>query len=349
MTPKPTLLLLDSPARPRRQRGAALLTAMIIVALVATMASAMIWQQFRAVQVEAAERARTQAAWILAGALDFARLILKEDFNTTKGNYTAANQPWATPLAESRLNSFLAVDKSNVDDAPEAFLSGSIADAQGKFNLRNLVENAPQVGGSQGGETPSNKFQLSRSNIQAFETLCDGLVDTGVATRIAQSLLDALSSRTNGSGGGRDFLMPKTISQLTWFGVDQTTIDALRPYVILLQDRTPVNVNTAPKEVLIAVIPGLDRGSVESLVQLRLHTEFKTLDAFNSQAGQRVQNFKPPLPGVIDVKSSYFEVSGRLRVADHVLTEESLVLRAGDGSTTVLQRTRTASLEQVAK
>lgn len=322
---------------------------MIIVALVATMASAMIWQQFRAVQVEAAERARTQAAWILAGALDFARLILKEDFNTTKGNYTAANQPWATPLAESRLNSFLAVDKSNVDDAPEAFLSGSIADAQGKFNLRNLVENAPQVGGSQGGETPSNKFQLSRSNIQAFETLCDGLVDTGVATRIAQSLLDALSSRTNGSGGGRDFLMPKTISQLTWFGVDQTTIDALRPYVILLQDRTPVNVNTAPKEVLIAVIPGLDSGSAESLVQLRLHTEFKTLDAFNSLAGPRVHNFKPPLPGVIDVKSSYFEVSGRLRVADHVLTEESLVLRAGDGSTTVLQRTRTASLEQVAK
>ena len=63
----------------QRQRGAALLTAMVIVTLVATLAAAMVWQQWRAVQVEAAERARMQAAWILAGALDWARLILRED------------------------------------------------------------------------------------------------------------------------------------------------------------------------------------------------------------------------------------------------------------------------------
>ena len=62
-----------------RQRGAALLTAMIIVALVATLAGSMVWQQWRAIQVEAAERARTQSAWILSGALDWARLILRED------------------------------------------------------------------------------------------------------------------------------------------------------------------------------------------------------------------------------------------------------------------------------
>jgi general secretion pathway protein K len=43
---------------PRTQRGAALLTAMIIVTLVATLAAAMVWQQWRAVQVEVAERAR---------------------------------------------------------------------------------------------------------------------------------------------------------------------------------------------------------------------------------------------------------------------------------------------------
>ena len=66
-------------AAPRRQHGAALLTAMIIVALVATLAGSMVWQQWRAIQVEAAERARTQSAWILSGALDWARLILRED------------------------------------------------------------------------------------------------------------------------------------------------------------------------------------------------------------------------------------------------------------------------------
>ena len=45
---------------------------MIILTLVATLAAGMVWQQSRAVQVEAAERARVQAAWILTGALDWA-------------------------------------------------------------------------------------------------------------------------------------------------------------------------------------------------------------------------------------------------------------------------------------
>ncbi len=124
-----------------RQRGAALLLAMVIVTLVATLAASMVWQQWRAVQVEAAERARAQAAWMLGGALDWARLILKED---AKGSQTDnLTEVWAQPLAEARISSFLAADKDNnaVDneDAPEAFLSGRIQDASGKFNLIALV------------------------------------------------------------------------------------------------------------------------------------------------------------------------------------------------------------------
>ena len=123
---------------PRRQRGVALLMAMIIVTLVATLASAMIWQQWRAVQVEAAERARAQSAWILSGALDWARLILREDAKTAGADHLG--EPWSVPLAEARLSTFLAADKSNTDDAPEAFLSGSITDAQSRYNLRNLID-----------------------------------------------------------------------------------------------------------------------------------------------------------------------------------------------------------------
>ena len=48
----------------RAQRGAAILTAMLIVVLVATLASSALWQQWRAVEVEAAERSRTQSAWV---------------------------------------------------------------------------------------------------------------------------------------------------------------------------------------------------------------------------------------------------------------------------------------------
>ena len=64
--------------RRRTQRGAALLVAMVLLTVVATLSAAMVWQQWRAVQVEAAERSRSQSAWILVGALDWARLILRE-------------------------------------------------------------------------------------------------------------------------------------------------------------------------------------------------------------------------------------------------------------------------------
>ena len=143
------------PGRHARQRGAALLTAMIIVTLVATLASSMVWQQWRAVQVETAERARAQSAWILTGALDWARLILREDARS--GGADHLGEPWAVPLAEARLSTFLAADSDNADDAPEAFLSGSIADAQARYNLRNLID--------------QNK--VVQAELQVLERLCE--------------------------------------------------------------------------------------------------------------------------------------------------------------------------------
>ncbi|MBC7602922.1 MAG: general secretion pathway protein GspK, partial [Ramlibacter sp.] len=69
-----------------RQSGAALLMAMLTVALVATFAAAALWQQWRSIEVETAERARVQSSWILTGAPDWARLVLREDLRS--GNDT---------------------------------------------------------------------------------------------------------------------------------------------------------------------------------------------------------------------------------------------------------------------
>ena len=94
--------------------------AMLILTLVATLAAGMVWQQWRAIQVEAAERARTQSAWILSGALDWARLILREDART--GGADHLGEPWAVPLAEARLSTFLAADRDN-NSAPKTTAS----------------------------------------------------------------------------------------------------------------------------------------------------------------------------------------------------------------------------------
>ena len=307
---------------PRKQRGAALLTAMIIVTLVATLAAAMVWQQWRAVQVEAAERARAQAAWILSGALDFAKLILREDFRAKRG-VVMLTEPWATPLAESRLSTFLAVDKSNADDGPEAFLSGDISDAQARYNLANLLKSGKGI---------------DPTELATLEQLClSAGVDSGVASRIATGLRDA----TLGTGAAGP-LRPLKVTQLTWLGIDAASVAALEPYVVVLPLTTPINVNTAPKEVIAAVV-NVDQATAERLVQMRQRTPFKDLKSFTDQLASNT-----PSTGAYDVQSSYFEVRGRLRLGDRVLVERSLLRRLPtNGQSEVLWRERVSSLEQV--
>ena len=74
---------------------------MLTVALVATFSAAALWQQWRSTEVEAAERARVQSSWVLTGALDWARLLLREDGRTAGLDHLG--EPWAVPLQEARL------------------------------------------------------------------------------------------------------------------------------------------------------------------------------------------------------------------------------------------------------
>ncbi len=289
--------------RHRSRRGAALLTAMIIVTLLATLVAAMVLQQRRAVLVEAAERSRVQSSWILNGALDWARLILREDKRS--GRPTALTEPWATPLAESRLSTFLAADNANAEDGPDAFLSGVITDAQARFNLFNLAE--------------GNK--VSPNDLEALQRLCQAIgVSDDVARRIAAGMVAAVAPGTDSAAP----LRPQTLEQLAWFGIDADTIDRLAPYVVLLPSRTAVNVNTAPREVLAAAIKGLDLATAERLIQVRQRDPFKNLEAVSSQATGLTLN-----GALVSVNSDYFEVRGRLRLEDRVLEQRSLVVRRG--------------------
>ena len=316
----------SNPKRQRRQRGAALLTAMIIVVLIVTLASSMVWQQWRAVQVEVAERARVQSAWILSGALDWARLILREDARGTAVDHLG--EPWAVPLAEARLSTFLAADKNNTDDGPEAFLSGSITDAQSRYNVTNLVDQAKGI--------------VDPLEFAAFERLCQNLgVDSSVASLVASGLRDALAPAGSGSNANAP-LLPQSVAQLSWLGVDAASLELLAPYIVVLPVATEVNVNTASAEVLVAVIKGNDHATAERLLQVRQRTPFEDMAKFAAQVPSLAPLAARPL---LSVKSDFFEVRGRLRLSDRVLEETSLLRRVQGRQIDVLRRERVASRE----
>ena len=324
---------------PSAQRGAALLLAMTLLALVASLAAGMVWQQWRAVQVESAERSRGQSTWILAGALDWTRLILREDVRS--GAVDHAGEPWATPLAEARLSSFLAADReASADSEVEAFLSGSITDAQARYNLRNLFTDEGQA-------VALERDTLGRLCAAAGLTPGDTeRIITGLAgawrARSATPAGGGSSAPGTGAGAGAStseedtrVLPVQRFEHLAWLGLEPAVLQALRPLVDVLPTRTPVNLNTAGREVLAAVL-AVDAGTAERLVQARQQQAFERLE----QVRALLPPGSPLESSRVSVGSQYFEVRGRLRLEDRVLEEASLVRRRGTAEVLAVHRLR---------
>ncbi len=303
------------------QRGAALLLAMLTVTLVATLASAALWQQWRSTEIEQAERQRVQAGWILTGALDWARLILREDArgNQSSGNADHLGEPWALPLEEARLSSFLAADKANnADDATlQAFLSGEILDMQSRLNFNNLVRTTG------GGATA--KVETSEADLLAFTRLFEQLglplselvnATEELRNTTQLALTDPLPSRTA--------LVPQKLSQLGWLGISRASLAALEPHVTVLPERTALNLNTASPEAILASVPGLDLAQAREVVVARERNPFKALGDVLTAVPVTAGTLTDQTHGT---RSRYFEVRGRLRLENAVIEERSLVVR----------------------
>jgi general secretion pathway protein K len=310
----------------RPQRGAALLTAMLTVTLVATFAAASLWQQWRAVEVEAAERARVQSAWVLVGALDWSRLILREDARAPAAAGGGADhlaEPWAVPLQEARLSTFLAADRSaGVESETEnAFLSGQIIDLQSLLNVSNLVEAG----------------RISEPGLRSFVRLFEQLgLPPAQLTRLAENLRFASDISTDNRSAGQAPLAPQRVEELVWLGLSQATVAALQPYVTVLPARTPVNLNTASAEVIYAAVNGLSMSDAQRLVAERDNAHFRSVADASRLAGGHDQAFNE---GTVGVASRFFEVRGRLRLDQLVVEERSLLQREGLAVRT-LQRAR---------
>ena len=306
-----------SPRARCRQGGAALLAAMLTVTLVATFAATALWQQWRSVEVEAAERTRIQSAWILIGALDWSRLILSEDYRANSGT-DHLGEPWAVPLEEARLSTFLAADRNvtQIDDAgggEEAFLSGQIIDLQSRLNLANLVS----------GDT------VNEAALAQFERL---FAQLGLPPAELTALVQALrQAQAPGSENTDAPLMPQSPSQLAWLGLAPRTLALLAPHITLLPERKPVNLNTAGAEVLMATLRGLDRAGADRIMAVRQMQPFRSVDDVKKLLGEQIE----VSGSEHGVASSYFEVHGRLRMGPTVVQERSLVRRMGLEATTV--------------
>lgn len=306
---------------PARQRGVAVITALLLTALAITVVASLFWQQQVQVRSMENQRLRLQTQWAMRGMVDFARFWLRQDNPTL----TALDGVWATPIEEARLDDY--VDREKVDTEKfDATVSGRALDAQARFNITNLVN---VTGG------------VSRPNVQAFQRLLSNLqLDRSLAQATADAVLlarpkpRATDSGSDGktpaapvaTGGSSEPVAFTQIEDLLAVpGYTPQIIEKLRDFIIVLPKPMAINVNTASAEVLSAIT---DMSLSEASALTLSNPRKKFVDRTNFQNNI---NGKKPIDGVeIDVKSNYFLTVIRVRLDRAALDAVALVNRKTD-------------------
>jgi len=307
------------PASLHHQRGVAVIIALLLTTLAITIVASLFWQQQVQVRSIENQRLQLQKQWVLRGALDWAGLILREDAKYS--SIDTLDEPWAVPLAEIRLDQY--VENGSADaDISDATLSGSISDAQARYNLTNLCPHGI----------------IDPVEVAAFQRL---LTNAHLNPALAQATADEMAAAQNNSaastasGNDQSAPQPMNLTQvddlLAVPGFTPDMLDQLKDFVIFLPRATPVNVNTAPAEVLSARINGLALADAATLVTKRSSANFRDIPDFTNRLPG---NPLSALAGTVSVMTNYFLVNGKVRMSRAELEMQALIER--NGTTTTL-------------
>ena len=299
------ILLSDASCR-SRSRGAALVMAMLLAALAATIAATLLWQQQRWIGEHQHRRDQVQAQALAMAGVQWTRQIVFD--NAPAGNVVHLGQPWALRLPA------MPIENGSI--------GGYIVDAQSRLNINNLSTTS----------TAATSTRAALQRLFAALALPPNLVNT------VTDWVDA-DDKTSDPGGAEDaWYLAQPIATLAANApvrrvgelllvrdVGPASMARARPFVAALDAPTAVNVNTAPAEVLAAIVDGLDAEAAALLVASREKTPFATIGYFKARLP------RPDMvtdESLLDVKSDWFEVSIEARQGDTLARARALLKRS---------------------
>ena len=202
-------------------------------------------------------------------------------------------------------------------------IGGYITDAQGRLNVNNLVATGP------GATAARAALQRLFGELGVPATLLNAIADW----------VDADDQTTDGGGAEDNYYLAQTgapglaanapvrrvAELLSVRGADPMLIGRLRPFVDALDAPTAINVNTAPAEVLVAAIGGLDATGAAALVASRTQTPFGSIADFRSRLPRSDLNIDET---ILAVRSDWFVVSIEARQGDTVARARALFRRS---------------------
>ncbi len=298
-----------------RQEGMAVISALLIAAVVAVIAAGMIERQGLLTRQLENHQLALQGQWAVEGGLQFSRQVLFEQ--RLRDPLVRGGQPWAQPMR----------------DVPSGSVrfDGQLEDEQGKFNLRNLMVDG----------------QVDAEALATFKRLCALIgINERLATAIAGQVIDSYpqrplaalgkldSGRATSPGGAVEALparrpMLRSVEGLAGLkGMDGQALERLRRFVTVLPALTWVNGNTASAEVLAAQVPGLSLQQAAALVAERDGGRWFI------NRGDFVNRLRMPSLAMANVRvginSDWFRLRGLVRLGNRELALQAL-LRQREG------------------
>lgn len=222
----------------RGQRGVALLTAILVVAL-ATVIVAGVLDQGNLALARTRNMVRVEQADALGlGLEEWAMQLLLRDLASDAG-MDSNDDIWGSPLPPTPV--------------PGGRIMGRMSDLNGRFHLNNLVSGD----------------QVVASQVQRFERLLRALqLDPGIAVAVADWMDPDFAAEAAGAEDQR--YLQRTppyraanrafvhVSELRLVrGIDREVYAALAPHVSALPAGSPINVNTATVPVLMSLAEGM--------------------------------------------------------------------------------------------
>jgi general secretion pathway protein K len=308
-----------------KQTGAAVVTAMLVVALATSVVVTLFVRESVAMRSIENRLALSQTRWIERAVVDWAKVILRSDAAT--GTIDHLGEPWAVPVAETRLDETVTAGARIGDQRRPATLSGQLVDAQSRLNLAALVQSGQ----------PSALHLTAARRLFVLLDLPESLADA-VAQRLTRSQPRSVDGRAVPAEQPPLIRLAELVSVP---GFDAAIVERIEPFMTIVPQlpespaATQVNLNTAPAEVLAAIVPDMDLAAARRFVERRRETFFRDLD----DAAQRIDG-RPVLPqAMLGVGSAYFLLRGVIRF-DRVEVASETLLSRGSGRIDIVWQQR---------
>lgn len=239
----------------KRSRGVALITAMLITAITASLAAGLAWNNALDVRRTMITLFHEQGVQVALGAESWIRNILRDDGIDSDTDHLA--ELWASDLPG------LPVENDSIQGA----VTGKVEDLSGRFNVNNLID--------QNNEIDEDMLQLFERLLtvleidQKFAGLAADWIDGDDSPNIPSGAEDSIYTgifppyRTY----GRSLSNVSELAALE--GMDKASFDKLLPHITALPRGTAINVNTATAAVLQSLDITMTSSTVETLLSER--------------------------------------------------------------------------------